>query len=1210
MAILEPFGVFSVPLGRFLAQICRCVRMAFLPVGRRSPALILTAAHLASLCAAQDVPLSRDYVVTNWQTEQGLPENSATSVVHSPDGFLWFGTFRGLVRFDGHKFTVFDQRRIPVLPDPGIVSVHQDRAGQMWISTLAGLVYGHENSWVSVGAGDGWTGKYVRHFADAADGSLFLSTFDHRIFRFSSGKFVELPAQPGRADPTFLFPDRQGRVVAVNRDYYSTWTTSGWQSLKLPTEIGLDPLPAWGLAKDGLLWSLRGGRLYKLDRNRVVSTVRLTQSTSNVWTLTEDAAGLLWAPSYRFGLYRIQPTGEVNRYSTATDLPSNGVRFVYADHRGNRWIGTDGGGLLRIREKRFQTVGSENGLPGFPVKAVAPAHDGTVYIGTYGAGLFSLRGGRITNIPIPDRWGLYPQSLLIDHSGLLWIGTFGAGLFQLRGQSFLHPLKESDGWSSIETLFEDSKGAIWLSETTGRTARFEGSSLQTYAAPDKGGGVPIRCFAESRETGQIWAAGDAGLLRFDGKGFRRVNDVDGHRLPPLITIFPLDRGDLWLAPATGGLLLWRNGRALPINSARTPPAIVGGIVEERGNTWMATNRGVWRFRKSDLLQAAPQWSRQVEWQHFDRDDGLPSVECSLDHQPIIQFDRDGRIWIATLKGAALVDPNRLGLHPEPVPVRMEAVSYLSGDGAQHRISVSDNQTVHFPPGSLDIRVSYTALDLSNQNKVVFAYALHQAGRVIVQAERSEREISFAQLAPGDYSLALRVRSSDGFWNATTLDLPLVMEAHPWETAWFRTGLALLTLSGIIGLAFYGSRRYTRNQMRELSRDKQRAEAEARLLQSTRMESIGRLAGGVAHDFNNLLTIVNGYSEILLLELPPNNPMRGHVESIRSAGQRAAELTRQLLSFSRSQPVSFAAMEVNSAVRDTATLLQRMVGETVYLELHLDENPGTIKGDSSQLGQLLLNLVVNARDAMPNGGKIVIRTSAAQLSASDLASNPDLKPGAYVALSVEDSGTGMDRETLRHAFEPFFTTKPVGKGTGMGLAIVYGVVKRCGGKIEVNSEVGRGSKFTVYFPTLDVAPVRAEGPEQPLPPVTGHETILLVEDDPAVRRVTAGILSANGYRVLEAGGGQEAIAVASREGCRPDLLLSDVVMPGMSGYALAERLSMLLPRLRILLVSGYSGFINASESSQYAAVRVLPKPFTASALLSAVREVLTQPAQLS
>jgi signal transduction histidine kinase/ligand-binding sensor domain-containing protein/CheY-like chemotaxis protein len=1165
---------------------------------------------LLSIClaqpqAGQDPPLSTDYVVSNWQTEQGLPENSATSIVHMPDGYLWFGTFRGLVRFDGHQFTIFDQSRIPALTDQGIVNLHRDRAGGMWISTLSGLAYGHEGAWTALGPQQGWTGTYVRHFADAADGSVFFITFSQQIYRYAEGRFTRIPSPPGRLNPTFIYSNSKGIVRAVNRDFTSVWTLNGWESLPLPDEIGQGALPSWAGARDGLLWVLKGDTLFKLDGNQVVSRLHLSQPIAELWSLTEDSAGVLWGASSRTGLYRIRPGGEVNRYSTATGLPSNGVRFVYADPRGNRWIGTSGGGLLRIREKRVSSIGAEQGLPDFPVKAAAPAPGGRVFIATFGGGLYQFQDGRLSRLPIPEPSESYPQTVLVDHSGVLWLGVFDHGLYQFRDGVVRQMLKPEDGYGNIESLFEDSQGRVWISETHGKTVRFSGETVTRYAAPVQQNGIPIRCVAQERASGAIWAGGDAGLFRFvEGQGFQPVVDAQGNRLPPLVTIYPLDEQGIWVAPAAGGLVLWKDGKTVPLDSGQIPPAIVGGMLEQGGHVWMATNRGVWRFRKSDLVQAARGVSKPREWQQFDRHDGLPSLECSFDHQPALQLDEKGRIWVATLKGAAVIDTGRLWLRSDPVPARVDEITYLTGKGEQRRIAVTEAQPVTIPPGSLDVHVLYTAVDLTSQDKVRFEYTLSQDGAVVASGERSEREIVFARLSPGDYRFGLRVRNSDGFWNPNAIETRLTLQPQVWETQWFRSGVLILWIVNVIAIALYWARRSSQKQLRHLSRQKARAETEARLLQSTRMESIGRLAGGVAHDFNNLLTIVNGYSELLLAELPDGSDQRMKIEHIHAAGQRAAELTQQLLSFSRSQAENLVPLELNAVVRDTAKLLQRMVGVTFRLELQLEDGIGAVKGDRAQLGQVLMNLVVNARDAMPDGGTVVIRTNRALVQASSSSTNPGLEPGPYAVLCVEDSGVGMDPETVRHAFEPFFTTKPPGKGTGMGLAIVYGVVKRAGGTIEVESHPGRGTRFVIYFPVVGAAVAEPGQKPETAAPDARRATILLVEDDAAVRVMTSRILGSNGYQVIEAAGGAEALAILERLDSEPDLLLSDIVMPGMSGYELAERVAVLRPNLRLLFVSGYPGAATENPTPLQAHTPTLPKPFTSAALLAAVREAIS------
>ncbi len=380
--------------------------------------------------------------------------------------------------------------------------------------------------------------------------------------------------------------------------------------------------------------------------------------------------------------------------------------------------------------------------------------------------------------------------------------------------------------------------------------------------------------------------------------------------------------------------------------------------------------------------------------------------------------------------------------------------------------------------------------------------------------------------------------------------------------------------------------------------------EQQVIQAQKMEAVGRLAGGVAHDFNNILTAITGYTDLLLADLPPDDPLREDVNEIHRAAQRAAALTQQLLAFSRRQVMQPSVLALNALVADIEKLLKRLLGEDITLETALDPAAGHVRADPSQLQQVLMNLAVNARDAMPRGGRITIETGDVQLDEAYAAEHRGVSPGRYALLAVSDTGTGMTEDVRSHLFEPFFTTKEMGKGTGLGLATVYGIVKQSGGHIWVYSEVGQGTSMKIYLPRVD-API--EPVERPARPARrragGSETILLVEDETAVRGVARQLLERQGYTVLEASNGHAALALCEERQAGIDLLLTDVVMPGMSGRELADRLAPRYPRLRVLFMSGYTDDAIVRHGMLQPGLHYVQKPFRTEALLDKIREVL-------
>ncbi|MDF1552983.1 MAG: ATP-binding protein [Deferrisomatales bacterium] len=459
---------------------------------------------------------------------------------------------------------------------------------------------------------------------------------------------------------------------------------------------------------------------------------------------------------------------------------------------------------------------------------------------------------------------------------------------------------------------------------------------------------------------------------------------------------------------------------------------------------------------------------------------------------------------------------------------------------------------------------------------------------------------------------------------TALYVPLVVDAHAigafivgsvqkpshipdWGVDLART-LANLSALAVRNAQLYDDGQKYASQLQQALADRIEAEEErkelnAQLAQAQKMESIGRLAGGVAHDFNNMLSVILGHADLALHGLDAKHPLHRHLTQISNAAQRSSELTRQLLAFARKQTIAPKVIDLNAVVGTMLNMLHRLIGEDIDLSWWPGEGIGLVKVDPAQVDQILANLCVNARDAIAGSGKITIETSDATLDEAYCSVHPECLPGAYVVVAVSDDGSGMNEETLTHAFEPFFSTKEAGRGTGLGLATVYGIVKQNGGFIHVYSEPGRGTTFRIYLCRYDTEGEAERFDDRPPVAVGGDETILLVEDEEMILKLGVEMLESLGYRVLAARDPLDALRLAQENAGRIDLLVTDVVMPGMNGRELAERLKPGFPELRTLYISGYTANVIAHHGILQEGVDLLAKPFSKDDLAARVREAL-------
>ncbi len=820
------------------------------PLVRRLPALLAVLGALGSwtpaLSATTDDP---EYLIEAWETEQGLPEDSATAMVQTPDGYLWFGTFNGLVRFDGVRFAVFDRSNTPELPSPGIVNLHLDRGGRLWISTMLGMAAVKDGRWTSFGEDSGWIGNYVRFFAEGA-GQLYMTTFDGKVLRAHGDRFEELPPPP--AYPLLGFVphiDETGALWVVNPQFIGKFVDGRWQetipAAPLFEKRVKEKLVMAGTSRDGALWLATPQFLRKYRAGEVIFESLPPWPLRGLWSLHEDAAGAVWICSHDSGVYRLTSDGRWRHFTTGSGLSYHAARFVFEDREGNHWIGTSGGGLNRFKRRSFMTWGLAQGLPERAVKSVSADARGRIVIGTHGQGLARLEGGRITRLPCPKQPDVSPLvlSTLVDRQGRIWSGSLANGLHRDDGATcqefFVGQVAGATGMTSY-SLFEDSRGTIWmgLADNDARTPEgatsFSGETFRTHRLEGSPAHNSVRCFAEDPRAGSIWAGTNAGGLYRSAAGERFVpvlpDALGDERIASLLAD---PDGTLWIGTEDHGIASLRDGRLAVISEAQGLPArSIGSILDDGvGNLWLGSNRGILRIPRQELEAVIGGRKAQLAGQVFNLSDGLASIECQTQgYQPTAVKDRDGRLWFATFKGVVSVDPKALLLNGQPPPVVIEEL-LIDGRpvGLRERFVTSGSHplSVTVPKGAKRLEIHYTGLSFTAPDKVRFRYMLEGLDSDWIDV--GDRRVAYLQdLSPGRYRVRVKAANNDGVWNETGSALELVMQASLWQTLWFRLLVLAMLLGGVGLVAVRATRTTLRWQIERLEQQRALEQERARL----------------------------------------------------------------------------------------------------------------------------------------------------------------------------------------------------------------------------------------------------------------------------------------------------------------------------------------------------------------------------------------------
>ncbi|MCI0573267.1 MAG: ATP-binding protein [Myxococcaceae bacterium] len=1018
-----------------------------------------------------------------WQVEDGLPQNSAHALARTPDGYLWFGTWEGLVRFDGAQFTVFDRNNTPALRGRAVRTLTVASDGTLWLGGDEGLVRMRDGVFTALAPPpDGPALRNVRGLLASGD-ALWVATRGHGLWRWQSGAWRHWSTEVDGAvwDLFRLAEDGRGTLwVASSRGLLRLRDGEVLEPVPLPQ--GELPVDTVVRGRDGTVWAgVRGGHLLRVHPDgRIEPRSMPPMGGHDIDAILEDAHGTLWLGTSNGGLMRL--VGDRLMHLTAEQgLVSGTVLALLEDTEGNLWVGTDGGGLHRLNEGVAVPLGVSEGLPVPMAQAVYQSRDGALWLGTDGGGVARLLDGRLT--VLDARSGLHTNQVRAigeSSDGSMWLGGRAGGLTRLSGGK-LTPWGPAQGvsWNHVNAFAEDEAGDFFVATDRG-LARRVGERFELLT---KAHGLPsndLAMMAPARGGG-LWLATDrGGLVRYRGGRFEVVHADGGPIRTLVMALHEDDRGALWVGTKDGlfrfqGGTLVRFGREHGLFDD-----LISAVVEDaKGHLWMSCNRGVFRVARSELEEVAEGRRTRVTSRVYGMDDGMPSAECNGMTFPTGWRTRDGRLWFPTIRGMVAFQEEESTRHTARLPpVRVEAVTV---DGTP----VSTGDVLTLRSDAQQVELHYTAPWLRSPEQVHFRYQLEGVDADWVEAE-GRRTAYYTHLPPGTFHFRVMARRSDGPWEETgAAQLRLVVLPQLHETLWFRL-VAALSLAGLVAGGVAWRLHHHRCRQRELeARVHERTaelaatnaqldaqvqalqEAKERLVHAEKMAAVGTLAAGVGHEINNPLAYILNNVSFLHARVPrllAGRPLAGEEKENAAAVERALadtlegvervrRIVKDLRTFSRVESEKRVPVRLEEVLEVSLAIAANQLRQRARVVRRFEPVPPVL-GDPHRMGQLFLNLLVNAAQAIPEG----------QAERHEVRVSLREERGGVV-VEVEDTGIGIPAEVVPRIFEPFFTTKPVGEGTGLGLSICHAIVQSHGGDIQVHSHPDHGTTFRVTLPAL-------------------------------------------------------------------------------------------------------------------------------------------------
>ena len=1312
---------------------------------------LLLVIGLVDAAARQTLHSDPDYVIDVWDTEDGLPQNSVTSIVQTKDGYLWMGTFAGLVRFDGVRFVVFDTQNTPEFPNNSIIRLFIDSQESLWISTTHGMVRYSGGQFTGFPAVRGFPDGHADSITEQ-NGRLLFTTSNRKMFEFADGRFTETPFPPVLTNTysAQLVRDGTGRIWARSFKHLSLREGTNWNVAIGPSQPDGHWLIGLAAADNGALWVATTNYFGRFENGRLRSIYARERREFDNLGLLVDSRSNLWVSSHSYGAIVYRSDGTSRGFDEKSGLPKKSVRTVFEDNEGNIWIGTDGGGLVRLKTRLLSAPGVGHPALGKAIiNDIVESSPGEFWVATHGNGLFRWNGPKV--VQHVEGAGLRTNSwLLAVHrlaDGSVLAGALEDGFFHITGTNIVLHHPSQGAKEDVSAFAEPFPGHLFAGTGNGLFEMKAGATNEVFF-PGSTNSVYARRMAVGPDRSVYFGTENDGLWRWKEGALSEIRLRSGERIRKINCVQVDSKGDMWTSTRSLPVIHVRDGIADAASYTNGFPKVIvydlRPVSDDR--IWLGTSDGLIAVSRDGLIGFIQRRTRFLPQLHLLPSDGLAHREVRSLQECLDPATGRGCLLVGTINGISLLD---LGspLAQRPAPrIHIEQVSYQpagSSDGGRLIDPFSAELTrntkvvphhelgsLTIPPGAGYIDIRFTGISLASPDHLRFRYRLLGLRPEWIESD-SRRYALFHLLKPGDYTFEVQAANIDGVESVRAAVISFTVQPFIWQTLWFRSLVAALALGGSAGLVWaMAKRRLTHQEIlleaeRALAREKTRLASvlestgdfvafadprlhliylnpaagkalglrsaegesgadfinllfpsetgrftdeimpaardngrwsgevrlrnasgsdiptsltllvhrsapaaidfysfimsdlterkaaevrhnllEAELRQSQKMEAVGLLAGGVAHDFNNLLQVILGYTSLALDRETMTKERDVALQEVKKAARKAAQLTSQLLAFGRRQPLQKVGTDINRLIADSLEMIRRLIGANI--EVVLRQSPGSCPAnvDRGQIEQVLLNLCVNARDAMPEGGRLTVETSVVEWPGNANASEvPGLAAGRYVRITVQDTGSGIPAEILPHIFEPFFTTKPKERGTGLGLSVVYGIVEQHGGSIRVESVHGKGSSFHVFLP-YENAPTAEPTLDNELSRRRfGSGTILLAEDEEAVRSLATKLLTRVGFTVLAAADGEEAVRLFVENRASIDLLLMDVMMPRMGGPEAVHRIHQLRPELPVIYASGFGGDHLRDIGKLGGQFDILQKPYGQADLIDRVNSAI-------